>query len=83
MVDSLITKTGGARARKSNTLIRTVLLGTVAVVVGLYWLGGAFGVDRAEMLYYLMASLIFVCIFGGIGVIAGGTLWLVKRFLKK
>ena len=47
--------------RVSNVrLIRTIVLGFIAVSVALIWLGDQFGIDRAESLEYLTMALLFV-----------------------
>lgn len=77
MVDSLLKPPTRGRAR-GRRLTRTILLATLAVVVGLYWLADSFGVDRAELLDYLQVSALFVGAFMLAGVLAGGLLWLVR-----
>ena len=41
-------------------LTRTVLLGAVAAVAGIWWLGRAYDVEDSRLLGYLLASLLFV-----------------------
>jgi hypothetical protein len=78
MVDSLLKPPPRHRAR-GRQLTRTILLATLAVVVGMYWLADSFGVGRAELLGYLQVSALFVGALILAGVLAGGLLWLVRR----
>ena len=83
MVDSLLTKQSRFKARGSALLVRTVLLGTIAAGLGIYWLADAYGVEQVELLEYLRASLLFVAVFALTGVLAGGCLWLIKRLTRR
>lgn len=80
MVDNLLEdkkgKTGATRL--SGRLTRTVLLGSVAVAAGVYWLAQSYGVDTAELLDYLKTSLAFVLFFALFGVLAGMLIWLIR-----
>ena len=58
---------------------RTIVLGAIAVVAGLFWLGDQYGISRDMMLEYLVASLIFVGALVG----AAGTLALLLIGFKK
>lgn len=82
MVDSLLgTKKGAAgKSRNGLRIVRTVLLGSIAVAFGIYWLARSYGVDPQELLGYLKASLAFVLFFALAGVLAGLVLWLANRF---
>lgn len=82
MVDSLL-KPPPKHAARGRRLVRTVLLGTLAVAVGVYWLADSFGVDRSELIDYLRTSALFVAVFTIAGVAAGGLLWLLKRWFKR
>ncbi|MEM9622189.1 MAG: hypothetical protein AAF993_11100 [Pseudomonadota bacterium] len=64
-------------------LVRTVLLGTVALGAGIYWGAQQFGIDRELVLAFLSGSLLFV---GGLviaGLLGAVILLLVKRLLDK
>ena len=65
MVDNLLEDKKGktATTRLSGRLTRTVLLGSIAVAVGIYWLAQSYGVDTAELFGYLKTSLAFVFFF--------------------
>ncbi len=75
MVDSLLGSGKGPSNRKSARLARTILLGTVAVAVAVYWVADSYGVDRQNLLENLQTSAAFVALFVGIGIAAGGLLW--------
>ena len=85
MVDNLLEdkkgKTGATRI--SGRLARTVVLGSVAVAFGLYYLAQSYGVDGAEMLDYLKTSLAFVLFFAVFGMLAGLLVWLIKSSRRR
>ena len=85
MVDNLLQdkkgKTGATRL--SSRLTRTVLLGSVAVAFGLYYLADSYGVDTAELLDYLKTSLAFVLFFAVFGMLAGLLIWLIKASRRR
>lgn len=89
MVDSLLgpKKSAGAptsRARRrGNRLARTIVLGTLAVIVSLYWLGESFGVDWTEIRGYLLTSLLFVAVPAVLAVLGALVLLLVKRLRRR
>ena len=79
MVDSLLgKKNGGKSVRRGGRLIRTIVLGSVAVAFAIYWLARSYGVDMEELLTYLKASLAFVAFFALVGILAGALLWLLR-----
>ncbi len=80
MVDNLLEDKKGktATTRLSGRLTRTVLLGSIAVAVGIYWLAQSYGVDTAELFGYLKTSLAFVFFFAVFGVLAGMLIWLIR-----
>ena len=43
-------------------MLRTIFLGTVAMVGGVFWLGDQYGVDRAETINLLVSSAGFVVV---------------------
>ena len=85
MVDNLLEdkkgKTGATRL--SGRLTRTILLGSIAVAVGLYYLAESYGVDTAELLEYLKTSLAFVLFFAVFGMLAGLLIWLIKASRRR
>lgn len=81
MVDSLLgrgNRTGPAK--RANRLTRTIVLGAVAVGFAIYWLARSFAVDWAELQSYFVTSVLFVGVFIGGAAVAGGVVWLVKRY---
>ncbi|HEY5647499.1 MAG TPA: hypothetical protein VIS76_16225 [Pseudomonadales bacterium] len=81
MVDSLLgtKKAGPGKSRLGARIARTVVLGSVAVAFGIYWLARSYGVDLEELLDYLKASLAFVLFFALAGALAGLVIWLAGR----
>lgn len=88
MVDSLLDpkRPPGALAprarRRRNRLARTILLGTLVVVVSIYWLGESFGVDWSEIRGYLLTSLLFVAVPAVLAVLGALVLLLFKRLRR-
>lgn len=80
MVDSLLDdkkgKTGATRL--SARLTRSIVLGSLAVALAIYWLADSYDVDMSQLLDYLKTSLVFVLFFALIGIVAGMLLWLVR-----
>jgi len=85
MVDSLLgNKTGNRRGSGGGPrLVRTILLGTVAVAFAVYWLAQSYGVDLDELLGYLRTSLLFVGFFALVGLAGGCLLWLLRRLRQR
>lgn len=85
MVDNLLQdkkgKTGATRL--SGRLTRSILLGTVAVAFGLYYLADSYGVDMTELLDYLKTSLAFVLFFALFGILAGMIIWLIRASRRR
>ena len=68
---------GGHRQRR---LVRTLLLGTLAVAAAIYWLAREYGADMAELAGFLWASLAFVA-GAAIAALAGTALLRAARRL--
>ena len=85
MVDSLLEdkkgKTGVTRI--SSRLTRTVLLGSLAVAFGVYWLADSYGVETDELLDYLRTSVAFVLFFALFGVLGGMVIWLIRMSRRR
>lgn len=64
-------------------LTRTVVLGTVATVAALVWLGEQYGIERRVMLEFVGTSVLFVGLLALAGL--GGTviLWAVKKAARR
>ncbi len=71
-----------ARALQGKRLTRTVLLGFVALVLGVYWIGNEYGVDREVMLEYLVTTLMFVGALIGAGLFGALCLYGLKRLFQ-
>ena len=73
-----------AQQRAGNLrLMRTVLLGTIAVALALLWLGDQYGIARDETLQYLSAALIFVLTLAVLALIGFGAVVLVRRYAAR
>jgi uncharacterized membrane protein YdjX (TVP38/TMEM64 family) len=68
--------------RKTNRTLRTILLGTLAMIGGVIWLGDQYGVEREETLSLLVASAGFVGALVLAGVLGAVLIWLLRRLLK-
>lgn len=53
------------RRPSRDRLVRSILLGTIAVVFSIYWLGRSFDVDWQELLGYAATSFGFIAVFIG------------------
>ena len=58
-----------AQRKSTPRMLRTILLGTVAMVAGIIWLGDQYGVERQETIELMLASAGFV-----LGLTAAGVL---------
>ena len=57
-----------AQRKGSGRMFRTILLGTVAMVAGVLWLGDQYGVAREETIELLLTSGVFVLLLTAAGV---------------
>jgi hypothetical protein len=85
MVDSLLgnRKAGTARSRFAARLVRSVVLGSVAVAFAIYWLAESYGADTRQLVEYLKASAAFVLFFVLTGVLAGLVIWAIGWFRNR
>jgi apolipoprotein N-acyltransferase len=66
MVNSLLGPKGSGkspsplRRRADNRLVRSILLGAVAVAFSIYWIGRSFDVNWADIEEYVLTSIAFV-----------------------
>ena len=67
------------RVRSQRRLARTLLLGSVAVGLAIYWLADAYGVEVRDLLSALWMSIGFVALLAGLAVVGGLVLVLAKR----
>ena len=71
-----------AQRKKTNRTLRTILLGTIAMIGGVIWLGDQYGVEREQTLNLLVASAGFVAALVIAGVLGAALIWLLRRLLK-
>jgi hypothetical protein len=79
-LDALRRRRIGPSRAASNRLLRTIGLGTAAVVLALFWLAREFQLDVDELFGYLRISALFVLGFAVSGALGFAVLWLVRRF---
>lgn len=72
-----------SQRKNNNRMLRTILLGTVAMIAGVLWLGEQYGVEREETLNLLAASAGFVLILVATGLLGAGIIWVVRLLLRK
>lgn len=72
----------GVRRAGNNRLLRTIGLGSVAVVLAIAWLVREFQLDVDELLGYLGVSVMFVLAFAACGAAGFALLWLIKRMRR-
>lgn len=72
-----------SQRKNNNRMLRTILLGTVAMIAGVLWLGEQYGVEREETLNLLAASAGFVLILVATGLLGAGVIWVVRLLLRK
>ncbi|MGK0222134.1 MAG: hypothetical protein ACI9ON_001372 [Limisphaerales bacterium] len=70
------------RSRPENMrLIRTIILGAIAVTVAIVWMGDQYGIEREETLRYLGTAALFVGLLVGCGLLGLGTL-IAARWIR-
>lgn len=63
-----------------SRLARTVLLGSVAAGLGIWWLGDAYDIENSRLVGYLVASALLVVGCIGLAAVTGVLLgWLRRR----
>ena len=67
----------------ARRLARTILLGTVAVVLALLWLGKQYGIDPSIMLEYLGVGLLFVAALVAAGLVGALLLGVVRKLTRR
>lgn len=68
-----------AQRKKSRRMLRTIFLGTVAMIGGVFWLGDQYGVDRADTWNLLVTSAGFVALLAFAGLAGAAFIWLIRR----
>ena len=76
-------RSAGVRVRSQRRLARTILLGSVAVGLAIYWLADAYGVEARNLLSALWVSIGFVALLAGLAVMGGLLLGLAKRCWRR
>ena len=71
------------RRRANLRLIRSVLLGTVAVGLAIVWVGEQYGIERRETLSYLLTAFGFVTLLSVAGVAAGAGFFGLRKLLQR
>ena len=72
-----------AQRKKSRRMLRTIFLGTVAMIGGVFWLGDQYEVDRADTLNLLVTSAGFVALLAFSGLAGAVCIWLIRRVFGK
>ena len=72
-----------AQRKKSRRMLRTIFLGTVAMIGGVFWLGDQYDVDRADTLNLLVTSAGFVALLAFAGLAGAVCIWLIRRVFGK
>jgi len=67
----------------SSRLTRTILFGTIAVVVSIAWLARELGLDREELLGYLRTSVMLVAGLAMSGLLGGLLLWGMRALWRR
>ena len=73
----------GAQRQSSGRMFRTILLGTVAMVAGVLWLGDQYGVERKETVELLLTSAGFVLLLTVAGVFGALLIRLMRRVFNR
>ena len=69
-----------APARVSQKrLVRTIVLGAVAVLVAIAWLAREFGIETRELIGFFGSSLLLVLMLAVLGLAGAALLWLFRR----
>ena len=75
-------RAGLRRTAGGNRLVRTVVLGSVTVLLAMVWLVREFALDVDELFGFLGVSALFVLVFAACGLVGFGLIWLIKRARK-
>ena len=68
-----------AQRKKSRRMLRTIFLGTVAMIGGVFWLGDQYSVDRADTWNLLVTSAGVVALLAFAGLAGAACIWLIRR----
>ena len=73
----------GAQRKSMPRMFRTILLGTVAMVAGIIWLGDQYGVERQETIDLMLASAGFVLGLTAAGVLGAVLIRLLRHVFNR
>ena len=73
----------GAQRKSMPRMFRTILLGTVAMVAGIIWLGDRYGVERQETIDLMLASAGFVLGLTAAGVLGAVLIRLLRHVFNR
>ena len=65
--------------RNASRILRTALLGTLALGAGVWYFADQFGVDKQELVGYLAISALLMLILAAAGALAARLLRLLRR----
>lgn len=71
------------RSKQHRRLVRTIVLGTVAVAASIAWLASELGMDRGELLDFALTSLFMVLGVVALGLLGAGLLRGLKRLFRR
>ena len=72
-----------AQRKSMPRMFRTILLGTVAMVAGIIWLGDQYGVERQETIELMLASVGFVLALTAAGVLGAVLIRLLRHVFNR
>ena len=72
-----------AQRKSMPRMFRTILLGTVAMVAGIIWLGDQYGVERQETIELMLASAGFVLALTAAGVLGAVLIRLLRHVFNR
>jgi peptidoglycan/LPS O-acetylase OafA/YrhL len=73
------------RTRRSSqrSLVRTIVLGTLAVLAAIVWLAAEFGMDTGDLIEYAVTSVVLVLGIVVLAVAGAATLRMAKRLFRR
>ena len=72
-----------ARRNSQRRLVRTIVLGSLAVAVAIAWLAVEFGMDTGELVGYALTSLLLVALVVVLALAGAVLLRVVKRLIGR
>ena len=71
------------RRASQRRLVRTIVLGSLAVAAAIAWLGEEFGMDAGELVGYAVTSLLLVLVMVASALVAAALLRGLKRLFDR